>query len=302
MKLAILLSASLLLSSTAYAEAKPKQASQPFFQYTIQPTLTTVDAAKALKWELGTIFAGINYLGFKTWDWGSNHSFKVVNEGWFGTDTGSAGADKLGHLYSSYLINEVLTKRLIEKTGNIHESAKHSALFSAGLMFWVELFDGYSVDHGFSKEDLFMNSAGIGISYMKNTVPGLDDKLDLRVEYHPTKTHSDHPIIDYSGYTYSSVLKLGGFERLKTTPLKYVELNLSYHTEGFKKDEENVYPEKKTELQVGIGLDLSNVLFKPAKKYTQHQAFDYADTFFRYYQMPGTYLSTVVDERKVPYH
>jgi len=111
-------------------------------------------------------------------------------------------------------------------------------------MLMVEVFDGYSDDHGFSYEDVIFNSLGIGVSYLKNTIPGLDEKLDLRVEYSNTEEHGNHPITDYSGYDYSAVLRLNGFEDLKETPLKYVELQLGYHAEGFKKNEEFTFQKK----------------------------------------------------------
>ena len=263
--------------------------------------LTTLDAAKKLKWELASILGGVTYLGIESWNWGSSNSFKVANEGWLSTDTHSAGADKFGHMYSSYLINELFNKQLIKKTDNRKEAAKKSALLSSGVMLWIEMFDGYSKDHGFSYEDVVFNTAGIGLSYLKNTVPGLDNKLDLRAEYHPTH-NSNHPVTDYSGYTYSLVTKLGGFDRLKKTPLKYFELQLGYHTEGFKDSDEKYFKEKKAEFSFGIGIDLSEVFFKPIKKHTTNDNIvDWADTFFKYYQAPGIYVSTPINTRKVPF-
>ena len=259
--------------------------------------LTVGEAAKELKWEIGGLAGGILYLGLKEWKWGSS-SFKFNDEGFFGMDTGSGGADKLGHLYSSYVMDEFLTDRLYYKTGNRNDAALKGAIFSAGLMLFVEAFDGVSSDHGFSYEDMIMNSTGIGISYLKNTVPGLRDKLDLRVEYHPSKADKGHPITDYTGYNYSAVLKLGGFKKLKTTPLKYVELQLGYKTRGFKRDDKPYFKKKTTELYAGIGLDLSEALFKPLKKQTDSELVDYADTFFRYYQAPGIYTTSSLQTRE----
>ncbi|HIO92156.1 MAG TPA: DUF2279 domain-containing protein [Leucothrix mucor] len=259
-------------------------------------TLTLGEAAQELKWELGGLTGGILYLGLQEWDWGSS-SFKFNNEGFFGMDTGSGGADKLGHLYTSYVMSEFLTDRLYHKTGNLNDAAMKGAIFSAGLMLFVEAFDGVSSDHGFSYEDLVMNTAGIGVSYLKNTVPGLRNKLDLRVEYHRSKADTGHPITDYTGYNYSAVLKLGGFKELRKTPLKYVELQLGYHTEGFKKGDRPYFDKKKTELYAGIGLDLSEALFKPLKKQTDSELVGLADTFFRYYQAPGIYTTTSLQTR-----
>lgn len=259
-----------------------------------------LNAADALTWELSGIVAGITYLGIEEWNWGSA-SFKFNAEGWFNMDTGSGGADKLGHLYTSYLIDEYLTNQLYKKSGDIHFAARNSAIFSWGLMMFVEAFDGYSSDHGFSYEDVVMNTTGIAISYLKNTVPGLDEKIDLRIEYHPSKGMKGfHPITDYTGLTYSAALKLAGFETLKSTPLKYLELQLGYYAQGFKKDDAPYFANRNTSLYLGIGLNLTEVLFKPVKKYWDKPVVNYADTFFRYYQAPATYASIDLKNRKGP--
>jgi hypothetical protein len=260
-------------------------------------TLTLGEAAEALKWELGGLTGGILYLGLKEWNWGSS-SFSFNDEHWFGLNTGSGGADKLGHLYSTYLMDEFLTDRLYSKTGNLKDAALKGAIFSGSLMLLVEAFDGVSSDHGFSYEDLIMNGTGIGISYLKNTVPTLRNKLDLRVEYHRSKADKGNPVTDYTGYNYSAVLKLGGFQRLRTTPLKYFELQLGYHAEGFKKKDKAYFKKKKAEVYAGIGLDLSEVLFKPIKTQTESELVDYAQTFFRYYQAPGIYTTSALQTRE----
>ena len=55
---------------------------------------------KAAKWETGVAVAGVTALGLTSWDWGSSKSFNFNPEGWFGKDTGSGGADKLGHAFT----------------------------------------------------------------------------------------------------------------------------------------------------------------------------------------------------------
>lgn len=294
--LLIFVVAILILPSCSITKQQPSHISS---SDSIQ-NLTTLDAAKKLKWEIAAMVGGATYLGVENWNWGSRKSFKTSNEGWFSTDTNSAGADKLGHMYSSYLINELFNKRLLKKTNNVKEAAKKSALFSSGVMLWVELFDGYSDDHGFSYEDLTFNTAGIGLSYLKNTIPSIDKKLDFRVEYHPTH-NSNHPVIDYSGYTYKFVTKLNGFNRFKKTPLKYFELQLGYHTQGFKKHDEYHFKDKKAEVSFGIGINLSEVLFKPMKKHTNSAIVDWGDTFFKYYQAPGIYAETPINTRRVSF-
>jgi len=257
-------------------------------------------ASRDLKWELSGLLAGIGYLGIKEWDWGSA-SFSLNNEGWFEMDSGNGGADKLGHLYSSYVIDEFLTHRLYQKSGDMSYSARSGAFYSFGLMFVVELFDGFSSDHGFSYEDLIMNTTGIGFSYLKNTVPSLAEKLDLRIEYHPSEANEGfHPVTDYSGMKYSVVTKLAGFNSLENTPLKYLELQLGYFVRGFKEGDEVQFKDKSSEIYFGLGADLQELVFKPIMKRWDSKVVKWSNTLFRYYQMPGIYKSTTLNERAEP--
>ena len=253
-------------------------------------------AAGDLKYELGALTAGVAYLGLKEWKWGSS-SFRINDENWFGMNTGSGGADKLGHLYSAYAMSEFLTHRLNYKTAAMDYSAKYGAIYSWGMMLIVEIFDGVSMDHGFSYEDLIMNSTGIAASYLKNTVPWLKDKFDLRVEYLPSDGMKGfYPVTDYSGMKYIAALKLNGFDNLRNTPLKYLELHLGYYTRGFKDEDRNYFDKKKTNLYLGFGLNLEEFLFKKIKKGLGKPA-DYLNTFFKYYQAPYTYIECPLNKR-----
>jgi len=261
--------------------------------------LTTLDALSKIKWEVGLVAAEAIREGLSDWNWGSRSSFQTTREGWLGARTKSGGADKLGHMYSSYLMTELFTKRLNRKTNNKTAAAKKAALFSTSIMFWLEVADGYS-RYGFSPEDVVFNSLGIGLSYLRNTVPGLDKKFDLRMQYDPTH-NSDRPVIDYSGHTNIFAVKLGGFQKLQSTPLKYLELQLGYHTQGYDKDDKKHYSEKTTEVLFGVGINLTEAVFKPMKKHTDNSIVDYADTFFQYYQAPGINFSTPIRETKIPF-
>lgn len=50
-------------------------------------------------WLNGAIVGGVTAYGFGVWNWGES-SFRTESEGWFGRDTASGGADKLGHAYA----------------------------------------------------------------------------------------------------------------------------------------------------------------------------------------------------------
>jgi len=268
--------------------------------YDKNENLTFYGAVDRIKWELAAVTAGTLYTGISKWNWGSSNSFKISHEGWFGMDTGSAGSDKIGHMYSTFLISELFTKRLLTKTNDRKGAALYGASFSSAIMLLIEVWDGYSVDHGFSYEDLVLDLSGAAFSYFKNTVPNLDEKLDFRFEYRPNGINNDHPITNYSAHNYAIALKMGGFRKLQETPLKYFELQVGYHTEGFKENEKFYYDEKRAEVYFAVALDLTEVLFKPLKKYTSSPLIDYADTFFHYYQAP-VYVSTPIHLRTEPF-
>lgn len=257
------------------------------------------DAKKSIfdaRYEIGAVAGGITYLGVKEWNWGSA-SFKFNDEGWFGMDTGSGGMDKLGHMYSSYLIAEAIGNGL-SRNNDADFSATYSALWASSLMLYVEVFDGYSADHGFSYEDVIFNSTGIAFSYLRTRNPKLKDLLDYRLDYRPSRGMKGfHPVTDYSGMRYLLAVKAAGVPSLRDTPFKYVELNLGYMAQGFKTSDAPYFPERKTELFVGISFNLDELLFKPFSE-NLGRVGKYASTVSHYYQPRGTYTKTSLDKRR----
>lgn len=250
-------------------------------------------AAADIKWELFGLLGGITALGVTEWDWGDT-DFHINNEGWFGMNTGSGGVDKLGHMYSSYLIAEILTKRLVLKSRHMPSSARYAGYFTLGAMLYVEIFDGFSADHGFSYEDMTMNAFGVGLSYLRNVYPTFGEKLDFRIAYEPSAGMSGfHPITDYSGMKYIAVLKPAGFDALKNSPLKYLELHTGYYTRGFKNEDRPFTDFKQKNLYVGLGLNFDEVVFKPFSDQLGKIG-DFASLILHYYQPPKTFTETKV--------
>ncbi len=246
-----------------------------------------------IPWQTTALVAGIGVLGVASWDWGSS-SFNFNDEGFFGSDTGSLGMDKLGHGYSTYVISDFLTHSM--RANGASASAPYNApLFSWMLMLGVEIFDGFSDDHGFAYEDLIFNGLGAGFSLLRNTIPGMREKLDFRLEYIPSgNTDGFHPITDYSGQKYILALKLAGFDWCKQTPLQYVELHGGYFARGFTDyEKERGEPERK-EPYVAVGLNISELLFGNTKigktNFGRH-----ASRFLEYVQIPYTYIATAHD-------
>jgi len=241
------------------------------------------EQASEVRWRFAGAAAAISIGGFSKWNWG-NSSFRFNSEGWFGKDTASVGMDKLGHAYSAYVLTEFFADGIDKRSPRDRSGLYTSAILSMGLMTYIEVFDGFSGDHGFSYEDLVVDTAGALFSVFRRSVPGLRDKLDFRLLYVPSKStwnalscfpepHCDRdgatvrgPFTDYSHQRYLLALKLSGFESLKRTPLRLLELHGGYYARGFTKEEEDRGDPLRRRLFVGVGLDVGEFLFPGRRK------------------------------------
>lgn len=234
--------------------------------------------AGSAPWRLGGAAAAISATGFANWDWGSSQ-FKFKREGWFGKNTASGGMDKLGHAYSAYVLTEFLTDGILATPGSDRSRSYTAAILAMGLMTYIEVFDGFSADHGFSHEDLVVDGVGALLSVARRTVPGLREKLDFRLHYIPTngvfrsiacfpaphceddKGTARTPITDYGGQRYLLALKLSGFQGPRRTPLRLVELHAGYYARGFTNEERERGAPFRRRIFFGIGLNVAELLF-----------------------------------------
>lgn len=227
----------------------------------------------------------------KWWQDGFTGNFRAQNEGWFGRNTYSGGADKLGHFYMTYAGTRLFS-RAFEWAGQEQAQARELA---AWLMFGtftaVEVLDGYSRQWSFSREDVVMNVAGIGFGLLLETNPGLDSLLDFRVHYLPSSGSDFDPFGDYSGQIYLLVAKAAALPQWRNHPLlRYLELGIGYGTRGYSKDSDIPPGQRERNLYVGISLNLSALLddkvFKRPGSHDRTQRA--ADTFLEFVQVPGT--------------
>lgn len=253
---------------------RPPEAEQPYGPGVLW------DHTKSIPWRLGGAFAAITVTGVANWNWGSS-PFRFESEGWFGKDTISGGMDKVGHAYTAFVLADFLTDGINNKWGESRSTSYSGALLSMGLMTYIEIFDGFSKDHGFSHEDLAMNAAGALFSVARRTTPGLREKLDFRLLYQPSggtiralldcfpKPHCDRdgqtfrsPITDYKSQRYLLALKLAGFDQFADTPLRLLELHGGYYARGFTREEKERGDPIRRRLFVGAGLNVSELLFR----------------------------------------
>jgi len=238
-----------------------------------------VRQALSIPWRLGGATAAITLTGIANWNWGSS-SFHFHREGWFGKHTKSLGMDKLGHGYSAFVLTEFFSDGIVKSTADRRHGFYTAGLLAIGMMTYIEVFDGFSKDHGFSPEDLAVDAAGVAFSIIRRAVPGLREKVDFRLLYTPDKatfaslrcfprpscdregkTTARSPVTDYSNQRYLLAFKLAGFKPLDRTPLRLVELHAGYYARGFTAEAEARGDPLRRRLFLGVGVNVGELLF-----------------------------------------
>jgi hypothetical protein len=161
-------------------------------------------------------------------------------------------------------------------------------LFSTLLYQYIELFDGYSVDHGYSYEDTIMDGVGVTLSFLRNQFPRFGRLVDYRLFYYPSGGRSFQPMIDYEGQKFFGALKLAGVPGLERTPFRYFELLAGYYARGFPRYARS--DEKSAHFVLGIGLSLSEAIWGPLEQ-AHGQPFSFLNLASNYIQSP-LYSST----------
>jgi hypothetical protein len=259
------------------------------------------DHLYSVRWELAAVGAGLAAVGLRDWDWGNGSEFQTIEEGWFAKNTAHGGMDKIGHAFSTYVIADILTDRIRANASNPAGAPITGALVAFGIMGLGETLDGFTGRHRFSREDIVVNGIGAAFAILRNSIPGLREKLDWRLMYTPASferpgiTESEEAGIlpPYQRQRYIMALKGSGFEALETTPLRYAELHVGFDARGFEPDERRLrYPIERT-FYVGVGLNLNEVLFGAGsvpnfRKYKDTLPAWAVQKTFEYLQVPYT--------------
>lgn len=206
---------------------------------------------------------------------------KMGDEGWFEDDTKYGGADKIGHLYSTYLWSLGFSE-LYQSWGMSREDgAFYGATTSWIFQGMMEVGDSFSESQGFSYEDFLGNTIGAGFYYLREKYPSIKQRVDLRLEYIPNFKGEEDIFTLYNSMKYLVAFKLNGFDSTKNTFLKYGEFHIGYYTRGYQ-DYKN-YEQKERVIYAAIGINISEILSSNGWKKTSK--------IFNYYQLPYTYVA-----------
>ncbi len=270
------------------------------------------DHLYSVRWELAAVGGALAVVGFRDWDWGAGSDFQFIEEGWFAKNTRHGGMDKIGHAFSTFVIADLLTDRIRANAADPTGAPITGALVAFGIMGLGETLDGFTGRHRFSREDIVANGTGALFSILRNSIPGLREKLDFRFLYTPasyeregiTSSEGFGFIPPYQRQRYIMALKGSGFDEFKNTPLRYAELHVGFDARGFEQRERELgYPIERT-FYVGLGLNLNEVLFGAGSvpnlaKYKGTLPARAVQKTFEYVQVPytavygGTRFSTI---------
>lgn len=197
---------------------------------------------------------------------GETESFHFKDEGWFGKDTQYVGVDKFAHAWNTYLAAEILHNRLHRKSNASEGDAVTAATLAFGFMAYNEISDAIEPDSGWSWNDIIMNGLGAGFSVIRNTVPGVKEKVAFKIEIKPNDevwTYSGPKRFEQQRFFFA--LKGSGFQQLRGSPLRFLDLQLGYFGEDFEREDREAGLEPKRHLFVGVGLNVGELLFGGSK-------------------------------------
>ncbi|GBE03216.1 hypothetical protein BMS3Abin09_00128 [bacterium BMS3Abin09] len=230
------------------------------------------------------IVGGIMLWGVAFWNYGQSNPHGRSEHG-FAKNSPNGGADKLGHLYTSYLLSHALSNIYSSWGYEPDKAAKLGALSSFTIQGLMEIGDAYSSTYGFAYDDLIANAVGSYIGYLHVKHPDFARKIDVRVEYFPSKRLFKEGSLDfttdYDGMKFLIAAKLDGFSSIQNKYLKYLEIHLGYFSRGYG-DATGTYDNESRNIYAGIGLNISKILNDLSHKKTAK--------VFNYYQLPYTYL------------
>ena len=83
---------------------------------------------------------------------------------------------------------------------------------------------------------------------------------------------------DYENSKFLLALKLNGFDSMRQSFLKYLELHIGYYTRGF----DDPTDDKQRNIYWGVGINLTDLFRRNGHRKTA--------AFLNYFQLPGTYV------------
>ena len=225
--------------------------------------------------------AGMTAYGFAYFGFGSQ-DFEWKDDGWFGQNSNSGGADKLGHAVTTHILT--CSMAAINRGWGIprKEAAIRGAAAAWATMFVMEIGDGFSQDFGFSWPDIVANTVGAAFGYFHSTDRRFQEILDFRWEYWPSdysrETGEGEFTTDYEGSAYVLAANIGAIACRHRHVLDFFDVQLGWQTRGYV---DPSVPMQRTAF-VGLGINLQTVCNRLGLRHL--------GKVFQFYQPPGIHL------------
>ncbi|MGH7364842.1 MAG: DUF2279 domain-containing protein [Candidatus Rokuibacteriota bacterium] len=181
----------------------------------------------------------------------THRSFHFNREGFFGAGTEDGGADKASHFVDYYIVAKELT--------NIYRLLDYSEREAIWMGFGVaavgglvnEVGDGFQ-RHGFSYEDLVMDTLGAGTATLISATR-THDLVGFRTSHLPGPT--------YIHDVYSADLKISGLAQrlgMNVGPLRFLLFSVTYGVKGYRNN--SLRDDQQRQLGFEIGVNLEEIL------------------------------------------
>ncbi len=201
-------------------------------------------------WGVG-IGLGLSIGGSITWKFATKWTgrFSVVDEGWFRRNTYAGGADKLGHMYTDFVLGRGLFHLYRAYNYSRKDSVFYSFVSGSVARTIMELADGFTT-YQFSAGDLLFNLLGSSSNALLLLDPKIEETFYMSWSYWPSDEvragHHDAADFstDYSGMVFGFNADVYGLRRLAGQSSShwsdYTYLGLNYFTRNFRQpDKEN---------------------------------------------------------------
>ncbi|HTJ45634.1 MAG TPA: DUF2279 domain-containing protein [Kofleriaceae bacterium] len=216
------------------------------------------------------------YTTLGTWAWFAWYYNKPRREhwtfggdGWFGDETYAGGADKFGHFWANLTFGRLGTDLLRKGGWGKWSSSAIGSGMTLAFFFMVEVKDGFFYE--FSPSDMAGNTVGALLAFAMSNWPELDDALDVRVQWWPSRQFQRHLsanfVEDYSGESYLFAYKPRSLRWVREGDwdvrwLEFVNPVIGFQSRDYKPAPDPMLDgtrDRRQEIFVGLTIDLQAV-------------------------------------------
>lgn len=182
---------------------------------------------------LSATLIGLNQLWYKDYPKSDFHFINDNNQ-WL-------QMDKLGHMYSTYLLGRFGAEMLQWSGASKKEQLIYGSTLGLGFLTVVEIFDGFSEEWGASTGDIVANVTGTAL-YVTQELLWKEQRITPKFSFHQTdyadqrpetlgSTSNEQILKDYNGQTYWLSFNVHSFTKDTFIP-KWLNVAIGYGGEG----------------------------------------------------------------------